>query len=353
VSSPTGTADAVDATSSVGQTRRRLGRAAVAVWTCALAAYCVRYGFPFDRANMSLWILSGLLAASVGRPWRRVGRIFRDWLPFILLLYLYDYSRGAADSLGATVQVEGPILWDRVLFLGADPAVWLQQRFYDPQAVHWWDKVGALIYISHFFVVWVIAAVLYQRNRDHWFRWARALIALSFAGLVTYALLPAAPPWYAAEEGLLPPLDRISTRGLDAMGLSFAESLVDQGRAVTNDVAAIPSLHTAFAVLVAVWFFRRVPQRHRWWAQPLLVAYPVAMLATLVYSGEHYVIDGIIGAAYVVAVLAGLAWWDRWRAGRREAGAGPGSPAPAPDSVRGDLGQQPGGVLEDRSAHRE
>ena len=50
----------------------------------------------------------------------------------------------------------------------------------------------------------------------------------------------------------------------------------------------------------------------------MLIAYPIAMLATLVYSGEHYVIDGIIGAAYVVAVLAGLAWWDRWRAARRE-----------------------------------
>jgi hypothetical protein len=304
------------AASDVSELRRRLGRAAVAAWGCALVVYCLRYGFPFDRANMSLWLLSGLVAASVGRPLRRVGRIFLDWLPFILILYLYDYSRGAADTLGATVQVEAPILWDRVLFFGADPAVWLQQTFYDPQTVHWWDMVGSLVYVSHFVVVWVIAAVLYQHDRDHWFRWARALVVLSFAGLITYAVLPAAPPWYAAEEGLLPPLDRISTRGLDAMGLSFAEGLVDHGRAVTNDVAAIPSLHTAFAVLVCLWFFRRVPQRHRWWLQPLLVAYPIAMLATLVYSGEHYVIDGLIGAGYVVAVLAGLSWWDRWRASR-------------------------------------
>ncbi len=311
-----GVAAAAGAVAASGR-RRIAGRVAVAVWACALVLYCLRYGFPFDRANMSLWILTGLLAASVGRPLRRVARIFLDWLPFILLLYLYDYSRGAADSLGATVQVAAPIAWDRALFLGADPAVWLQQTFYDPQTVHWWDQAAALIYISHFFLVWAIAAVLYQRDRDHWYRWARALVVLSMAGLVTYALMPAAPPWYAAEEGLLPPLDRISTRGLDAMGLSFAEGLIDHGRAVTNDVAAIPSLHTAFAVLVAVWFIPRVGQRQRWWLQPLLAAYPVAMLATLVYSGEHYVVDGIIGAAYVVAVLAGLAWWDRWRAGRR------------------------------------
>jgi len=306
-------------TPAIAPWRVSVGRVAVAVWAVALTVYCLRYGFPFDRANQSLWILSGLAIASIARPWQRVARIFLDWLPFIAILYLYDYSRGAADLLGRPVQVEGPILWDRALFFGADPAVWLQQTFYDPDTVHWWDAVGSVIYVSHFLVVWVIAAVLYQRNRDHWFRWARALIALSFAGLVTYALMPAAPPWYASQEGLLPPLERISTRGLDTLGLSAAERLVDQGQAVVNDVAAIPSLHTAFAVLVCIWFFRRVPHAQRWWLQPLLVAYPIAMLAVLVYSGEHYVVDGLIGAVYVVAVLGGLALWDRWRAKRSAA----------------------------------
>ena len=182
--------------------------------------------------------------------------------------------------------------------------------------MHWWESVGALVYCSHFLLVWVIAAVLYQRDRDQWFRWARALVILSFAALATFALMPAAPPWYASREGLLPPLERIATRGLDPLGLSFAESLIHQGRAVTNDVAAIPSLHTAFAVLVCVWFFNRVSAGHGWWLRPLLIAYPVTMLAMLVYSGEHYVVDGLIGALYVFAVLGGLAVWERRREAR-------------------------------------
>jgi hypothetical protein len=284
-------------------------------WAVALLVFCIVDGVPFDRANQSLWILSGLAAASIARPVRRLGQIFLDWLPFIMLLYLYDYSRGAADLLGSTVQVEGPAVWDRALFLGITPTVWLQQQFYDPQSVQWWEIIGAFVYCSHFLAVWVIAAVLYQRDRDQWFRWARALVVLSLAGLVTYALMPAAPPWYAAREGVLPPVSRISTRGLDALGWHSAEALFDQGRAVTNDVAAIPSLHTAFAVLICLWFFNRMPQRHRWWLRPALVAYPIAMLAMLVYSGEHYVVDGLIGAAYVVAILAVLSRWDARRAG--------------------------------------
>lgn len=302
---------------AVSELRRRLGWVAVGTWAVALVWFIAAQGFPFDRGYQTLWILSGLLAASVGRTWRDVGRIFVDWLPVIVILYLYDFSRHAAEALGRPVAVTPQIEADRLLFFGVVPTVWLQEHVYDPNATHWWDAVGSLWYISHFLGVWVIAAILYLRDRDHWFQWIRALVVLSFAGLVTFAIIPTAPPWYAARDGILPAIDRISTRGLDMVGLHGARQLVDLGAATANDVAAIPSLHTAFAVLIAVWFWPRVPQQHRWWLRPFLVAYPIVMLAVLVYSGEHYVIDGIIGALYVFGVLWALRVYDRWRARRR------------------------------------
>jgi hypothetical protein len=303
----------------VSHRRRRLGQVAVGVWAAALVVFVVTQGFPFDRGYQTVWILSGLLAASVGRTWRDVGRIFVDWVPVIVILYLYDFSRHAAELLGRPVAITPQIEADQLLFLGVVPTVWLQQNVYDPTATHWWDQLGALWYISHFLGVWAIAAILYLRDRDHWLRWTRALVALSFAGLVTFALIPTAPPWYAARDGYLPPIDRISTRGLDDLGLHGARQLIDLGASTANDVAAIPSLHTAFAVLICLWFWGRVPVRHRWWLRPFLVAYPIVMLAVLVYSGEHYVVDGIVGAVYVVGVLAALRWWDRRREARREA----------------------------------
>src|SRR5450759_5825458 len=71
-------------------------------------------------------------------------------------------------------------------------------------------------------------------------------------------------PWYAGGQGVIAPVARIATRGLDPIGLHAAAQLVNQGTAAANDVAAIPSLHTAFAVLVAAWFWPRVPARYRW-----------------------------------------------------------------------------------------
>ena len=85
--------------------RRRLGWVAVGVWAVALATFIVTQGFPFDRGYQTLWILSGLVAASVGRTWRDVGRIFVDWVPVIVILYLYDFSRHAAEALGRPVAI--------------------------------------------------------------------------------------------------------------------------------------------------------------------------------------------------------------------------------------------------------
>jgi hypothetical protein len=303
--------------STVSVRRRRLGYLAVTAWCLAFVWFVWTQGFPFDRGFQTVWILTGLVAASVGRPWRTVVRIFVDWFVFVLVLYAYDYSRHFADLLGRPVMITPQIAADKLMFFGNVPTTWLQTHFYDPSATHWWDLVGSIVYVSHFLAVWVIAAILYLRNRDEWFRWARALVVLSFAGLITFALQPTAPPWYAARDGFIPPVMRISTRGLDDLGLHGAKTLIDNGASLTNDVAAIPSLHTAFAVLISVWFLPRIPRRMRWWAWPLLIAYPFAMLAMLVYSGEHYVIDGITGVIYVLGVLYGLSRWDRWRDGRR------------------------------------
>ena len=297
----------------VSPRRRTAGRVAVGVWAVGLVWFCVTQGFPFDRLNMSLWILSGLAAASIGRPLGSLKRVFLDWVPLLVVLYLYDFSRHLATFLNRPILETSQIDWDRTLFLGAIPVVWLQQHFYDAANVRWYDSVASLVYVSHFLAAWVIAAVRYMRNRREWFLWVRALVVLCFAGLVTFAILPAAPPWYAAKDGYLPSVERIATRGLDGLGIHWARQLIDNGASVSNDVAAIPSLHTGFAVLIAVWFYPRIPERHRVWARPLLVAYPIVMLLVLVYGGEHYVVDGIIGAAYVFAVVHGLRAYDRWR----------------------------------------
>ena len=81
---------------------------------------------------------------------------------------------------------------------------------------------------------------------------------------------------------------------------------------LANPVAAMPSLHAAYPMLLLLFFWRRAG-RWRW----LLALYPLAMGFTLVYAAEHYVVDILFGWLYAVAVyLVGSRVADWW-AGRR------------------------------------
>ena len=70
----------------------------------------------------------------------------------------------------------------------------------------------------------------------------------------------------------------------------------------------MPSLHTAYALMAVVFFLPVV--RRRWW--PVLLAYPLAMTFTLVYSGEHYVVDVLVGWAYVGVTFLVVGMAERW-----------------------------------------
>jgi membrane-associated phospholipid phosphatase len=303
---------------------------ALLVWAAALVVYLVLQGFPLDRGTQTLWLLAALFAANYGRPWRSQVAILRDWIPFVGFLYVYDYTRGIADKVGIPTHVTQPLAAERWLFHGVVPTQWLQQHFYDPGQVHWYDVVVSLVYFSHFFVVWIFAAVLYVRNRPRWGSWARRLLLLSYAGLVTYILFPAAPPWYASRDGLIVPgVERIATRGWDALGLHGAGALIQHGQAASNDVAAIPSLHAAFTALLTVFVWSQLGRVGR----VLMTIYTLTMALSLVYGGEHYVVDVLIGYGYVVAVVLAAGWWERRRATQR-----------APLAAAGEHGDVPVGA---------
>ncbi len=103
----------------------------------------------------------------------------------------------------------------------------------------------------------------------------------------------------------LPPLDRPVGRFWQHIGLDVLTDAWDTGRDWLNNVAAMPSLHAAFSLLVVVFF---LPSIHQRWLRIVLLAFPVAMAVSVVYLAEHYVVDVLAGWAIVgVAFLV----WNR------------------------------------------
>jgi hypothetical protein len=271
----------------------------------------VNVGIPTDRIGQTGWILIGIIAARLGRPLRDHIRTVLDWLPLLAALIIYDHTRGIADTLGIPVRVLELADLERWLFGGILPSAWLQEQLHNPADPRWWDAAASLIYVTHFVFPWALAAVLYVRSRPLWITYVRRVVLLSYAGLATYILLPAAPPWFASYYGYVPEqIERVATSGWSVIGLRSAGAWLDQAQAGSNLVAALPSLHSAFALLFSIALLTVV----RNWALRLLIAiYPLAMGATLVYGGEHYVVDVVLGWIYVGLVVLVSVAWETWR----------------------------------------
>lgn len=320
------------------RSRRRIR--ALVVWAVLFTAAVAAFGVPTDPAYAFLWLWALTVAWRFDRPWRSHLAFARDWVPVVVLLTVYNVSRGFADELQAP-HVTEMIHADEWMFGwatgGKIPTVWLQQHLYDPQHVAWWEAAVSWIYLSHFVAAFGAAIVLWLTARSRWAEFMRRWFALTMAGLITYFVYPAAPPWWAAQYGYLSDaVQRLSLRGGQEYGMHGAFKIVRLGQLASNPVAAMPSLHSAFALFVVAFFLPRT--RRRFW--PLLLAYPVAMTFTLVYSGEHYIVDVLVGWGYVAATFLGVRLFENRRRRRKAAAPMPERAVPTAetaDVVVGDV----------------
>jgi len=281
-------------------------RGALALYCLALVAWSAHYGIPVQRELVIAWTCGALACASLGRPPRQILQLLLDWLPIVAVFWAYDLTRGAADSLGIGVHAHPMIDFDRAVFLGRTPTEWIQAHLYEEGVVHWWDVAFTLVYTSYFIVPFALAGLLWARDRLAFLRFAKRLVSLALAGLATYVAFPAAPPWMAGEMGLLEGVHRTTSNGWDVLGVGTA-GLFSEGQAGVNLVAAVPSLHSAFTALVALFLWSRVRPGLR----PLLLLYPLAMGLTLMATGEHYFFDVLLGWLYAGAAMVGWGWWER------------------------------------------
>ena len=284
---------------------------ALGLYLVGLVLWIAAHGIPTQRELVILWTCGALACATIGRPPREILQLVVDWLPIVAVLWAYDLTRGTADSIGIGVHYHPMIDFDSFVFGGQVPTVWLQEQLYNPYAVSWWDVAFTLIYTSYFIAPFALAGWFWARDRLAFKRFVRRLVTLALCGLATYVAFPAVPPWMASERGLIDPIHRSVGRGWEVVSVGTA-SLFDKGQASSNLVAAVPSLHTAFTTLVALFLWKRVRRR---WLRPLLLLYPLAMGLALMATGEHWFFDVALGWLYAGGVMAFWGWWER----RREA----------------------------------
>lgn len=296
------------------------------VYVVAFVVTSVAWGIPASRDRVLAWVIVGLLIVVAGRPHALV-RLVVDFLPVVVFLFAYDLLRGAADGVFSHVYDLPQIRVDEWLFGGTVPTVRLQRALWTPGHPQVWDYAAFLVYLTYFLAPITVAAVLWWKAPKLFRRYVSLWIGLSFAALVTYTLYPASPPWLASHQGLVPHVARIAPVIAKDLGVKLSRVMGSQQ--FVNKVAAVPSLHAATALLIAMFFWSRTT-RWRW----LLALYPIAMGLSLVYLGEHYAFDVLLGWIYAVVVFVFGNWLydacSAWSAARH--GHGAALPVPEPEA---------------------
>ena len=293
----------------IDDTHRRSARMAWA-HACQLAGGGLAAWMAGDYVLAPRWPTPDLLLLfaaacfmSAGQAWDLVKRL----APFSVLLLVYQSFRGIVPHLNHRVNYDLMIGADRKLF-GSEqlPTAYLQHLLWQGTP-SWYDYLFYVVYMLHF-VAPVFVVIMAWKFRPHLYGFViRCYVALTAAGFITYLLFPAAPPWLAADEGFIPSLVRISDSVYSEMGLASSTTLWSQ--ISPNPVAAVPSLHAAYATLFAILIWAMFGSR---WAVPAL-AYPAIIYVGTVYAGEHYVIDEVLGFAYAVAVVIAVKLRGRLR----------------------------------------
>jgi len=237
--------------------------------------------------------------------------LVRNWFVFLAFVYMTDGLRGLIYYLTCKLDLPTRVLYvlrgEQAIFGPTIPSVTLQQAVLTPGAATGeftgLQKFLTIIHGSHFVVFLVIGLVLWLRRSRFFRSYKISFYSLFGMGLLTYALVPTAPPWMASELfGLVPKLLHFNVALYNAAAPDLTTGFN------TNPIAAMPSLHAAFPALCSLILWRL----GRWKSLPFHV-YTLTVFFMIVATGDHYTLDIAAGV-----FLAGIAYQVGFRLAKAE-----------------------------------
>ncbi len=227
--------------------------------------------------------------------------------PLILLLLAYESFRSLVPGLNTNVHYWEMIHFDKWFGGGVLPTGWLQSFMWNGH-LQWYDFYFYFLYTIHFLMPIALGVLIWKKIGDSlYWQFMLALILLSYSAFLTYLLFPAAPPWMASQLGYFDPIHRISSDIWWAMGIKDFSSFY--AKLSPNPVAAVPSLHSAYPALFALFINRMYSFKKTWWVW----LYPASLWLGVVYLGEHYVIDVLLGVLYAVLAFVAADKFFAWQ----------------------------------------
>lgn len=221
------------------------------------------------------------------------------WAELLLVAIGYlTYSTGRLLARGDVAAAIGNGRWilhaERLLRL--DPELALNKLFTQI------PKIGVpadFAYASLHYLITPLVLVWIWRRRPNHYRTARTWLALStFIGLIGFTLLPTAPPRLLdASNGFVDTMAKYASYGWWGGDASAPRGL----GSLTNQYAALPSLHVGWALWCGVLVWRLTD---RWLARAFAVLYPLVTTLVVLGTANHYLLDALAGVAVMATGAA-------------------------------------------------
>jgi len=280
------------------------------------AAFIQTYAVVFLIIALLLGVRA--LLGPVTRVWAHLAR---ELCLAVILYFVYYLVRGMVkDQVDvARERANALIHFERRLGIFLEPTIQQHALHHDLliRFVNW-------VYVWWFWPTIIFGLCwLYLYHRDEYGAYRNAILISGAMGLVVFALFPLAPPRFIDGLGIA---DTVRQRSVSS------HVLLPQGLA--NKYAAMPSLHVGWTFLMGTALMRFGRHAITRVGGGLL---PICMFTSVVVTGNHYILDGLVGMAFTMIALAAAYELEKWRAARTATF----TPVPAMVPVRAESGGGP------------
>jgi hypothetical protein len=221
---------------------------------------------------------------------RRRPRLIGELLVVLGLLVVYDFIAAQSKATPAEAYAHGHTM------LGLTP--WPLELRADHWLAHvgWLQDPASYYYdLAHINVTMVVLLVCWWWRAEVYRQVRNALVLVNVVGLAVFFLYPVAPPRLLPGAGFVDIVARSGTWGAGNGAVQHP-----------NEFGSMPSLHTAWAVWVALTVV--VMTRSVWW-RALAWLHVALTVVFVIITGNHYAVDVVAGVATVA-----LTWFvaERW-----------------------------------------
>lgn len=208
-------------------------------------------------------------------------RLYREILLIALCYSAYSLVRNIVPTTHTKALALGHEILRLEHALHLDVELSINRLFADDR----WLGVSANYYYAtlHFVLTIGVLVWLYVRHPDRYVFYRRLILATTVLALIGFWLFPLAPP--RMLPGFVDTVLTYHTGGLYESGASPIAS-------VSNQYAAMPSLHTGWSLWCAIAVIDLTRPR---WVKVVAACYPIATVIVILGTANHYMLDAIGG----------------------------------------------------------